>query len=78
MGLGQTRGAGFHGVNACTLLRVFTGTDCSCTGFAVSATSWAVDMVPVSAILGDTEFCQSVRTAVSVFGAEGGLFSEFV
>ena len=57
MGLGPTRGAGFPGVTACTLLLGITGTVCSCTFSTVSATSRAVDMVPVSAVLGDSEFC---------------------
>ena len=59
MGLGPTRGAGFLGVTTCALLRGVTGTDYTCTDFTVSATSWAVYMVPVSAVLGASEFCHS-------------------
>ena len=40
MGLGPTCGAGFLGVTACTLLLGVTGTDCSCTFFAVSGTGF--------------------------------------
>ena len=59
MGLGPTRGAGFHGVTACTLLRGVTGADCTCTEVTISATSWAVDIVPVSTDRGASEFCHS-------------------
>ena len=59
MGLGPTRGAGFPGVTACTLLWGVTGTDCSCTNFQVSAASRAVDIFPVSADRGASEFCHN-------------------
>ena len=59
MGLGPTRGAGFPGVTACALLMVGTGTDCTCAEVTISATSWAVDIVPVSADRGASEFCHS-------------------
>ena len=59
MGLGPTRGAGFPGVMACTLSLGVTGTDCSYTFGTVSVTSWVIDMVPVSAVRGDSEFCHS-------------------
>ena len=59
MGLGPTRGAGFPGVTTCTLLRGVTGADCTCTEVTISATYWAVDIVPVSADRGVSESCNS-------------------
>ena len=59
MGFGPTRGAGFPGVTACALLWEVTGTDCACAEVTISATSWAVDIVPVSADRGASEFCHS-------------------
>ena len=59
MGRGPTRGAGFPGVTACALGRGVAGTDCTCTAVTISATSWAVDSVPVSVNRGVPEFCHS-------------------
>ena len=59
MGLGPTRGTGFPGVTACALARGVTGTDFACTVVTISAVSWAVDSVPVSADRGASEFCHS-------------------
>ena len=61
MGVGPPRGAGFSGINACAPLRWGTcaGTDCTCTDFAILATSWDVDMVPVFDDRGASEFCHS-------------------
>ena len=36
-----------------------TGTDYTCTEVTISATSWAVDIVPVSTDRGASEFCHS-------------------